>query len=147
MSELVEHRAQLGAHVIRLGGLTEEIFTFREMPVAKCFNTAESTDEVAFRGLLPNRKQGVGGAAECRYDDDWRAIEPSADDLGGALYRIGITDRRSAEFDDDHALPSRPVAGSSSAFNTDPPAAPRIVLWPIAIILMSRIGSSRTRPT
>ena len=43
-----------------------------------------------------------------------------------------VADRRTAELRDDHAAPVRPVAASSSAFSMDPPAAPRIVLCPIA---------------
>src|SRR6185369_3279240 len=101
------------------------------MPVTKCLDSAQCTDEVTLRGLLTNRQQRISRTAKRRYDDNRRLIEPPAHDFRRSLYRLGVTDRRSAEFDDDHAGSNRPVAASSSALRTDPPAAPRIVLWPI----------------
>ena len=38
---------------------------------------------------------------------------------------------------------SSPRSYSSSAFRIDPPAAPRIVLWPSSVYLIPRIGHSR----
>src|SRR6185295_10708349 len=99
------------------------------------------------RGLFANRQQGVRRTAERRYHNSRLPVQPAVHDRGGSLDRLGVTNGGTAELDDDHAESRPPVVASSSALSTDPPAAPRTVLWPSATILRSSTASRRTRPT
>src|SRR6266542_2183092 len=117
------------------------------MPVAEALHVPQRSDQVTLGGLFSDSDESVGRAAEGRDHDYWLPVHPRAHDHGGALDRRRIAERGAAKFDDDHASASRPVAASSSAFNTDPPAAPRIVLCPTATILRCSTLSSRMRPT
>src|SRR5512141_906938 len=117
------------------------------MAITKCLDATQCTDQVTLCGLFADREQRVRRSTKRRHDDYWIAIELPPNDLRCTSYRGCIANGSATEFEDDHALPSLPVAARSSAFRTEPPAAPRIVLWPRATMRMSRIGSGRTRPT
>src|SRR5512140_2582318 len=68
-------------------------------------------------------------------------------DVLADAFEIRWHEMRARAFLDDRQTASSPRANISSAFRIDAPAAPRIVLCPIATRRRSRIGSSRTRPT
>src|SRR6185295_12548701 len=76
------------------------------------------------------REQLIGRPAHRRYDNNWVAIDPRADNFRDALHGWPGFDGRAAELHHNHA--SRPSAWSSSAFSTATPAAPRTVLCPNA---------------
>src|SRR6266540_842692 len=147
MGELVEDRAQITSHVALGWCSAEELLAFLQVAVAQRFHSAERTDQVALGRLLANGKESIGSSAEGGHNDYRPSLQAALDDISGASDCRRITDGSSSEFDDDHAGGSFPVAASSSAFNTEPPAAPRIVLCPSATIRRSRIGSPRTLPT
>src|SRR5262249_53764435 len=77
-------------------------------------------------------------------DDDRIAVAPLGDDVDRVRDAISIANGRAAELDDDH---KRPFAPSKCAFNSDAPAAPRIVLCTSATMRMSSSGHGRSRPT
>ncbi len=147
MRELVEHRAQFRCNIERFAVRAQKRFAFVKMSVTQRFNSAQRADQMSLRRLFSDCEQCIGRSAKRRHDDDWITIEPALHDLRGTLDRGRVADGSAAELDDDHASPSLPVTARSSAFSTEPPAAPRIVLCPSATMRMSRIGSGRTRPT
>src|SRR5687768_1061026 len=117
------------------------------MPVPQVLDSPQRANQMAFGALFAYSEQGVCRAAERRNHNDRLALQACFDDVGRALDRRRITDGRSSELDDNHAAGSLPVAARSSAFSTEPPAAPRIVLCPSATIRRSSIESARTLPT
>src|SRR3954470_756060 len=117
------------------------------MPRAKLFHAAQRPNEMTLRRLLSNGDERVRRSTK-RGDNNRRlTLEPAGDNVSGACDGVGVLHGSAAELDDDHAGSITPLATSISAFITDPPAAPRTVLCPIATRRMSRMGSLRTRPT
>src|SRR5438876_1697570 len=117
------------------------------MPFAKRHDSTQRTDQMPLGLLLADCEQRVRRAAQRRDDDCRLPIETPFHDVGSALDCVRVPDRCPSELYDDHAESNAPFKASSSALSTDPPAAPRIVLWPRATIRRSRMASRRTRPT
>src|SRR6266550_2041677 len=98
-------------------------------------------------GLLTDCEERIRRPAERRHHYRWLPVEPALHDGSRTLDRLGVAYRSAAKLDDDHVESRPPVLARSSAFSTEPPAAPRTVLCPRATIRRSRIASRRTRPT
>ena len=126
--QLVEARAHLRRHFGRFAGGAKEFFALLEMAVPKRLYPAQRADEMTLRRLLSDRQQRIRRSGKGRHDDRGLSIEAAFDDFGGALNRLRIADRCPAKLYDDHAESRAPLEASSSAFSTDPPAAPRTVL-------------------
>src|SRR4051812_4772445 len=117
------------------------------MAFAQTLDGANRSDQVAFRGLLGESDQGVRYAGKRRYDDDRSLVEARGDDTTCSLDRLGVSDRRPTELEDDHGRPISPRCTINSALSTEAPAAPRMTLWPMATSFTLKIGSERMRPT
>src|SRR3954463_13499254 len=102
------------------------------MPIAQRFDPSQRADQVPLGRLFSDCQQGIRSPTESRDDDDWLSCDATLHNRGGALDRLRIAHRGPAELAADHAVLKAPFAASSSAFKTDPPAAPRTVLWPSA---------------
>src|SRR2546430_888469 len=117
------------------------------MAIAQPLHRSQRADELSASGLFGEGDQRIGRAAKRGHDDDRLTIETSLDDVGGAPDRLRVRDGSPAKLADDHGRSMRPVAAMSSAFSTEAPAAPRMMLCPSATSLTSSSVSRRTRPT
>src|SRR5206468_1878903 len=83
-------------------------------------------------------------------EQDVHRVEHPAESARNEQPGVKAIERHAVESCDErlraHA-PRQPSAARSSAFRTDAPAAPRIVLCPSTTNFTPRTGSSRTRPT
>src|SRR6478672_7812770 len=145
--ELIEHRAQIRRDLCADAIVAEEPRSLVEVPLTKRLDTAKRANQLALLRLLGDGEQCVRRSSQRRNHDEWPARQTTADDLRRAFDGCRVADGRATELDDDHAEPTTPAATRSSAFNTEPPAAPRMVLWPNATRRRSSWGSVRTRPT
>src|SRR5436190_15924956 len=98
------------------------------MPIAQVLHGAQRTDELSAGRLFGESEECVRRTSKRRDDDDRLAIEAVLDDRRDARDGVGVLDGGAAELADDHGRSIRPVAAINSAFSTDAPAAPRMIL-------------------
>ena len=101
---------------------------------------------------LTHSEESSGRRADCRYHHHGALIPVLRNDVDGSPDTVSILQRRAAKLHYDHRSsprppPTRPRATASSAFRTEPPAAPRSVLCPSTVILKSSTEQGRKPPT
>src|SRR5580704_142301 len=107
---------------------------FAQVEIAQVDKFTECSLPMPAHREIRDLEQSVGGLAHGGNHHHWLAVQPGLYDPGYALQSRRGFDGRAAEFHDDHQS-SSPSEYISSAFNTAAPAAPRTVLWPIAMNL------------
>src|SRR5207245_773954 len=98
--KLVERGTQLSRDVRGIRRTTQKLLALGEMTLAQLLDSPKRADQMSFRGLLANRDEGIRRASESGNDHRRLAIDPSEDDLSGALDRVGVLHRRPPEFYD-----------------------------------------------
>ena len=135
MCELVKEHALFGGDIQRFVTIAKQFGYDTKMPVTHRFDLGDRCDKMPGCGLFGRGNQRISCTGKCRHNHNRLTVHTTANDVYCARDRSGVGDRRAAELGDDHGRAARaitPAFTNSSAFNTDPPAAPRMVLCPIA---------------
>ena len=111
-----------------------------EVPEAQLLANGERDNQFTFCRLLRHLNQTTGRTSQGRHHNHRLTLQLAAHNPYCTRDRLRVADGGAAKLAYDHwraggVQPSRPVAASTSAFNTAPPAAPRMVLCPIATSL------------
>src|SRR5579864_261714 len=105
-----------------------------QMIIAQGYQFAQSLVALAGDGQVRDLQQPVGSLAHRGHHHYRPAFQPGFDDSDDPFDSFGGFHRGPAEFHDDHQS-NNPSEYISSALRTAAPAAPRMVLCPIAMNL------------